>query len=167
MILCRPWGASGHKAFVCPISLTIGSSLHSTSMTFPEFKQLLIEEGSKWETKKKDSSVALGQGTISPSKDKTEVSLIYFADTESSSKWEKLINDWQWYAAYKHVDPRPAGLEGCLCWLLLSSSPTHYRNVHELIMPSFTIKLATIFLKLRHIGLRALAHCVPFCLAKQ
>ena len=93
VILCRPWGASGHKAFVCPISLTIGSSLHSTSMTFPEFKQLLIEEGSKWETKKKDSSVALGQGTISPSKDKTEVSLIYFADTESSSKWEKLIND--------------------------------------------------------------------------
>ena len=61
-------------------------------MTFPEFKQLLIEEGSKWETKK-ESRVALGQGTISPSKDKTEVSLIYFADTESSSKWEKLIND--------------------------------------------------------------------------
>ena len=36
----------------------------------------------------------------------TTIPLSYFADIETSSRWEKL-----WYAALKHVDPRPVGLE--------------------------------------------------------
>ena len=36
-LMVTPCGALGHKAFVSPISLIIGNSLHSASMTFPEF----------------------------------------------------------------------------------------------------------------------------------
>ena len=37
--MCRAlWGAPGHKAFLSNVSLIIGNSLHSPSVTFPEFQ---------------------------------------------------------------------------------------------------------------------------------
>ena len=49
-----PWGSWAQSLSGALISLTIENSLHSTSMTFPEFqggrfKQLLIREGSRYE----------------------------------------------------------------------------------------------------------------------
>ena len=45
------------------------------------------------------------------------------------------LNWTEWYAAHRHVEPRP-GHEGWRCWLLLSFPPTHQKNVHELTRPS-------------------------------
>lgn len=68
LIPCRACGAPGHKAFVPPISLIIGSSICSASMIFPEFQQQiptadLVREGRGCETKEKQAiNSSLGAG---------------------------------------------------------------------------------------------------------
>lgn len=48
------------------------------------------------------------------------------------------------------------------CWLLLTSSPTSQKNVHEL-----TVRLLTTPSRLVHAVSRTLVHCGPLCLRKQ
>ena len=52
-------------------------------------------------------------------------------------------------------------------WLLLTSPSIRQKNVHKLIIPSFTIKLVIIFPKLGCLLLRAWPHSLLLCLAKQ
>ena len=55
------------------------------------YKPLLIREKRGCETREKRSRVALGQGPISHQWIHTTISLSYFADTETPSRWEKLV----------------------------------------------------------------------------
>ena len=137
-----------------------------SSFTLPQvpmgrFKQLLI----RWEKmceKKKQKEQAWGKVVFPHQRIHTIVSSAILQILKSASRWEKL-----WHVAHKHVDPRPVKPEGWWCLLLLLSLSTHQKNAHKLIMPSFTIKLVTIFSKWGHMILRAQTHCVPLCLAKQ
>ena len=119
-------GAPGHK-ILCPYFFDSRKqpsfNLHDLSwVPMGRFDLLLIREGRGCEIREKQSRVALGQCPVSPSTIHTTISLSYFADSETSCRWEKL-----WYAALKHVDPRLVGLEGLWCWLLLTSPPTFRR----------------------------------------
>ena len=80
-----------------PISLIIGSSLHSPSMTFPEFQRVdssnkvILGKGGNVgkggdETTERQPRAALGQGPVSLSTD--TISLSYFADTKIHSRWD-------------------------------------------------------------------------------
>lgn len=50
---------------------------------------------------------------------------------------------------------------------LMMLTTTYLTTNHELITPSFTIKLVTVSLELRLLVSRAWVHCVPLSLAKQ
>ena len=54
----------------------------------------------------------------------------------------------QIYLFFLHVDPRLVGLKGRRCGLLLTSSPTHKKGVHQLITPSLNNYYKT-------------SHCLP------
>ena len=54
------------------------------------FKSLLVRERRGCETREKQSRVALGQGPIYHQWIHT-ISLSYFADIETPSRWEKLV----------------------------------------------------------------------------
>ena len=82
----------------------------------------------------------------------------------------------------RHWHPQRVGKVNCLlptstqtpnwlkpdwwCWLPLISPPTHQKNWSHPLWTT-TIKLLTTPSWLGHIVFRALAHCVPVCLAKQ
>jgi len=69
------------------------------------FDLLLIREGRGCEIREKQEQP--WDNVLFPhQRIHTTISLSYFADTETSSRWEKLQ-----YAALMHVGPRPAGLE--------------------------------------------------------
>ena len=69
-----PVGLLGKSPFVSPISLIIGNSLPSASMTYPEF-QWADSSSVNWKRRnvrpgrKKWSRAAVGQGSVSPSTD--------------------------------------------------------------------------------------------------
>ena len=118
-------GAPGNQASVSLVSAITGNSLYSAPMTFPEF--WWADSSSDWgET----SRAASGQGPVSPSTDTGSLSC--FAGTETPSRWEKLMRVW---LPTSMQTPRWAGPEGRWCWLL-TSPPTHQKNVHKSIMPS-------------------------------
>ena len=99
MVPCRAlWGSWEQGLSVAPTSLITGNSLHSTYMTFPEFQ---------WAD---SSGCELGKGgDARPGRNSEEqlwgkvlfphqgvhmtITLSYFADTETPSRWEKLINN--------------------------------------------------------------------------
>ena len=60
------------------------------------------------------------------------------------------VNDWWWHAAHNHEDPREAGPEDWWYWLLLTSTPAHQKNVHELITPSLKKYYQTSLLSSPH-----------------
>ena len=55
------------------------------------FKPLLIREGREWETKEKQSRAALDKVPFPHQRIHTTISLSYFANTETPSRWEKLM----------------------------------------------------------------------------
>ena len=64
----------------------------------------------------------------------TIIFLSYFEDTETPSRWEKLmINDGMLLTSMQ--TPEQLDLKVEWCGLLLTSPPTHQKNVHELITP--------------------------------
>ena len=67
-----------------------------------KFNHLLIREGMQDQEETNSQEQPWGKHTT--------ISLSYFADTEIPSRWEKLMITF--YAAHKHVDPRPVGPEG-------------------------------------------------------
>lgn len=94
-----PCGASGHKAFLCPHFMIIGSSLHSASNLhwFPRgiFKQQLVKEGrgckTRSETVKRNSSAALEPRSRFPINRYTQQYLWAVLQILKSLRWEKLI----------------------------------------------------------------------------
>ena len=125
-------------------------SLHDFPLvSISRFKELLIREGKELKIRRnKKSRAALGQGPFPP--------LMYICSIFElfcrywKPLWVKLMI-WWWHAAHNHVDPREAGPKDWWYWLLLTSTPAHQKNVHELITPSLknTIKLLYYLL---HIG---------------
>ena len=101
------------------------------------FKHLLIKGGDTRQGRNNQEQ-PWGEDLFPHQQIHTTMSLSCFADTETPCRWEKL----KW-CAHKHVDPRPFGTEGWWCWLLLTSPPTHQKNVHELITPSLNIYYKT------------------------
>ena len=95
-----------------PISLFIGNTLHSASMTFPECQWgdssscYLGKAGDARPGRNKQLRAALGQGPVSLLMDThTTVSLNYSADKEIPSRWEKqLINDGKWPTSMQTPD---------------------------------------------------------------
>ena len=75
------------------------------------FKQFLIREGRRCETKEKQSRAALGQALGSPLTDILNNIFEPFCRYRNSLQVEG-GNDYQWHAAHEHADPRPAGPEG-------------------------------------------------------
>ena len=64
----------------------------------------------------------------------TVIFLSYFADTETLSRWEKLmINDGMLLTSMQ--TPEQMDLKVEWCGILPTSPPTHRKNVHELITP--------------------------------
>ena len=94
-LVVAPCGAPGHKAFVSPIYLIIGNSLHSASMTFPEFQwadssHCSLGKGGNGRPERKHQEQPWGKVLFPHQGIHTTISLSYFADNETPSRWEKL-----------------------------------------------------------------------------
>ena len=130
------WGSWAQGLSVSPISLIIGSSLHSPSMTFPEFQRVdssnkvILGKGGNVgkggdETTERQPRAALGQGPVSLSTD--TISLSYFADTKIHSRWDP--------AQSMQPDPRVITPEGWWCrFLLTSPSEERLQANHALLL---------------------------------
>ena len=107
-------------------------SLHDLPwVPMDRFKQLLTREGKRHKTRETQLRATMGQGPVSLATD------IHNNILELFCKFWKLFQvgeviKW-WYAIHKHV---PVGSEGWWCWFLLTSPPSHQKNVHKLIMLS-------------------------------
>ena len=107
------------------------------------FKQLLIREGIGGETREKQTAKSsLGAGSCFPIKWYTQYLWAILQILKLFQVGE--VNNLQWYAAHKDVDPRPVGPEGWWCRLLLTSPPPHQKNILE----SQSLPLWTIAMKL-------------------
>ena len=174
MVPCRAlWGSWEQGLSVAPTSLITGNSLHSTYMTFPEFQ---------WAD---SSSCELGKGgDARPGRNSEEqlwgkvlfphqgvhmtITLSYFADTETPSRWEKLINN-------DGIMPTSMQTPDKLDWRSVMLTPTYlgtnpleeYPQAWSRPLWTITVKLVSIFPKWGHLVQKALACCVPLCLEKQ
>ena len=134
------------------------------------FKQLLIREGRGWKTREKQARAALGQSPIFPLTDTgdRQLSLSHSAETEPPSRWEKLaINGGMLPTSMETPDQLDLKIDHVDSYLS-HHQPTRRMSVSwSRPLWTITIKLVTVFPKPGYLVLRALAYCVPLCLAKQ
>ena len=122
-------GLLGTKSFCVPYSFDYRKqpsfSLHDLPwVPMESFKQLLIRKGRGWETREKqtvkgNNSAALGQSPGSPSTDTCNNIFELFCRYWNPFQVGEVNNEW-WYAAHKHVDPRPVGT-----WRLMMLTSTY------------------------------------------
>ena len=160
-------GLLGTHAFLCPHLLITGNRPHSASLNPNRQVQTVNNYGRGDGRQGKNSQETIVQpwGRVMVPLQETyiTISLSCFMNTETQTRWEKLTVfcpqalrcqiGWNWW-----------------CWLPITSPLTNQKNVHELIMPSLNHcrKLLTApSSRPRHTVLRALAYCIPLCLAKQ
>ena len=92
-LVVTPCGAPGHKAFVSPISLIIGNSLHSASMTFPEFqwadsRRCSLGKGGNGRPERNHQEQPWSK-VLFPHQGIHTISLSYFADNETPKFLQK------------------------------------------------------------------------------
>ena len=155
------WGSWAQRLSVPLTPLTTGNSLHSASMTFPEFQILAaagrVREGLRdhqGETAREAGAQPRGRAPAPlPGTHTRPVSCP--ADTGTRSKRELLTA--RCPGARR---PRLGGTRGLTT---LTPSPRQ-KNAHELITPS--LSLYSFLSKWRLAVLKVLPYCVPLCLAK-
>ena len=134
----HPVGLLGTRPFCVPHFFDYRKQhsfiLHDLSwVPMGRFKQLLVREGRRCETREKQSRAALGQSPVAPLTDTHNNTFELFCRYWNRLQVEEVTIN---YSRPIHVDARPVGPDGWWCGLLLTSPPIHQKNVHELIMPS-------------------------------
>lgn len=164
-ILSKALWRPGHKDL--PPSLDYRKqpsfSLHDFSfVSMSRFKELLIREGKELKIRKKQA-VKSGLGARSCFPINGYMQYLWTILQILKTLWVK-VNDWVMVCCSQSCRPQRSWTKTDDNWLLLTLTPTHQKNINELITPSLksTINFSIIFSYLEHTVLRTLACCAPF-----
>ena len=151
----------GPNPFCEPVSLITGNSIHSASVTFPEFQCAV------------SSSCSLGEGgDDTPGRNKLCRAgwgkvLFPCLHRTTSLRCPADSGNAPWYTAHKKCRPQISWTWRLIILMLTYLTTIRRSTSRSCSLWTIPIKFLTVFSKLGHTVLRAVACCVPLCLAKQ